>query len=595
MDDATNPGGAGWSGGWPGGGSVQGTDAGAGTGAGGVDDELEDLWPARRTPTATAMLAQIWAANPATSEQWTYGIDGVDLDPEIWEVRIHFDGLDNIERRIGRDDVTYLNVLALIATQGYGIRDSLYCRKGDGMVLVDSNAKMYELLDFFAATKVLAFTVKRGRGAVNKNIIDLEAVNPPAPSSSAKSIIRYADPVVYDLDPPPVYVVNNDGRVFASQCGSVGTQSNIFPNVCTQESVNVPVEKGKAVQPSEEEDDDVSSEDEGTEFYFDMGEVNFAAMAEMKSKEDLEIAERIEERRKVREDPVMHCEGDTDIEDLFVTEDEPAPVVEPETEKKKKKLNVRRGPTLKSHSSVQVEDVADYKPEADLDNFIGYLGDQIPSDDDDGFEPLSMVPPKGGRKSRAKKVPPRKWYDENRLNPHEQLCLKMCFTNCQQVRKALINLHIAQSRNYRYHRNSNERIIVQCIKDTCPFFLVASWIKGEKTFAKWLAENYEGMFRSDPNTSIQSLIDSARQQHGVEVPKQMAYRAKNLALDAVLGDHGKQYHRLGDFAQTVQDTNPGSRVIVTTVSLAPSEENPHPGPTFHGLYPKRTQPTGVGF
>jgi hypothetical protein len=35
----------------------------------------------------------------------------------------------------------------------------------------------------------------------------------------------------------------------------------------------------------------------------------------------MEIAEKIEEMRRKREDPMLHCEGDTDIEDLYVTED----------------------------------------------------------------------------------------------------------------------------------------------------------------------------------------------------------------------------------------------------------------------------------
>jgi hypothetical protein len=64
----------------------------------------------------------------------------------------------------------------------------------------------------------------------------------------------------------------------------------------------------------------------------------------------------------------------------------------------------------------------------------------------------------------------------------------------------------------------------------------------------------------------------------------MAYRAKNFALDAVLSDHREQYYRLRDFAQTLVDTNPGSKVIVITVTPPPSEENPHPGPNFHGLF-----------
>jgi hypothetical protein len=58
-------------------------------------------------------------------------------------------------------------------------------------------------------------------------------------------------------------------------------------------------------------------------------------------------------------------------------------------------------------------------------------------------------------------------------------------------------------------------------------------------------------------------------KYGVDVPKLMAYRAKNLAIDDVLGEHKKQYPRLRDYSQTVMDTNPGSRVVVTTITPTP--------------------------
>ena len=496
------------------------------------------------------------------------------MDPEIWEIRIHFDGLDNLERSIGRDDVTFMNIVAMIETQGYGIRDSIFCRTESKMELVDSNAKIYELLEQFQSTQCLNLIVKSGRAAVAAVV----AEQVPEAEISVGSVIKFAEPVVYDLSPPPVYVIDEQGSVLPTQ--------PFNPYVCTQESINV--DKGKSIDLEEEEEEDFTAD-------FDMGEPDYAALEEKRTEEEIEIAEMIEERRKVREDPLLHCEGDTDVEDLFVTEEEPAPKPE-----KKKKLAVIRGPTTRCHSSVVEDDVDDYKPSSDEDMCAGFLEES----DDDGFEPLSMVPPKGG-KSRSKKRPERKWYDDRRLLAHEQLCLKMCFRNVQQFRDALINLHIAQSRNFSYHRNSNVRIIVQCKKKNCPFFMVASEIKGEKTFcirkmrlrhtcgttnettrvsARWLANNYEGMFRSDPNTGIQSLIDLARQQHGVEVPRMMAYRAKNLAVQAVLGDHRQQYFRLRDFAQTVVDTNPGSRVIVTTVTPAPTAENPNPGPHFHGLF-----------
>ena len=83
----------------------------------------------------------------------------------------------------------------------------------------------------------------------------------------------------------------------------------------------------------------------------------------------------------------------------------------------------------------------------------------LKEEDDDGAELKAWALP-SGRKSRAKKRKPRVWYDENRLQPEDQLCLKMCFTYVSQFRKAVQNLHIAQLRNCYYHRNEPKRIIV---------------------------------------------------------------------------------------------------------------------------------------
>ena len=98
------------------------------------------------------------------------------------------------------------------------------------------------------------------------------------------------------------------------------------------------------------------------------------------------------------------------------------------------------------------------------------------------------------------------------------------------------------------------------LEHTCP-----STTESSRVSAKWLAKTYESLFRSDPTTSIQTLIDACNEKYGVEVPKHMAYRAKNLAVESVLGEHKKQYPRLRDYAATIMQTNPGSRVVVTTL------------------------------
>ncbi|XP_073360475.1 uncharacterized protein [Aegilops tauschii subsp. strangulata] len=81
-----------------------------------------------------------------------------------------------------------------------------------------------------------------------------------------------------------------------------------------------------------------------------------------------------------------------------------------------------------------------------------------------------------------------------------------------------------------------------------------------------------------------SLFAANKSIYGVDVPRHMAYRAKTLAVEAVLGEHKKQYPRLRDYAQTIMDTNPGSRVIVTTVNPKPTTKIPHPRPRFHAMF-----------
>ncbi|KAE8790139.1 hypothetical protein D1007_35656 [Hordeum vulgare] len=181
----------------------------------------------------------------------------------------------------------------------------------------------------------------------------------------------------------------------------------------------------------------------------------------------------------------------------------------------------------------------------------------------------------------------------------------MCFKNQQQFREALLSLHVTQARNFRYDRNSDKRIIGCCKNEKCQFCIVVAVIKGKKTFAikkmrlqhtfprstessrvsaKWLAKTYESLFRYDPSTSIATMIENCQEEYGVDVPRHMAYRAKNLGVEAVLGEHKQQYTRLRDYAQTIMVTNPGCRVVVTTVTPKPTIKRPHPGPRFHDIF-----------
>ncbi|KAE8816068.1 hypothetical protein D1007_06389 [Hordeum vulgare] len=288
------------------------------------------------------------------------------------------------------------------------------------------------------------------------------------------STIVYEEHVLFDLSDTHVFVVDQQAG-FESQ-GSSSTIAHL-PCACTQESKNVN-DKLKCVLEEEEEEE----EEEGYKYDVYEDSDGDLEMEEVKRPREQEVLEEEEEEEpddeQTEEEEVLHYEGDTEVEEPF-----------------------------------QVE--PNFKPSSDEEE-KGLLKDS----DDDGFEPLSFVPPKK-RKSRSKKRPARKWYNEKMDQPHEQLCLKLCFRDHHQFRDALLNLHITQSKNFKYDRNLDQR----------------------------------------------TIIDAYMEKYGVDVPKSMAYRAKNIAIEVVLGDHKLQYPRLREYAQTVMDTNPGSRVIVTTVLM----------------------------
>ena len=90
------------------------------------------------------------------------------LDDEIWEIRFNFLGEDNLERTISRSDITVLNLLELIKGHGhgYGVRDGMFYvkeegRGSEGMAVIDSMAKVEEMLALFENEKILNISVLR--------------------------------------------------------------------------------------------------------------------------------------------------------------------------------------------------------------------------------------------------------------------------------------------------------------------------------------------------------------------------------------------------------------------------------------------------
>ncbi|KAK1646078.1 hypothetical protein QYE76_063883 [Lolium multiflorum] len=370
-----------------------------------------------------------------------------------------------------------------------------------------------------------------------------------------------------------------------------------------------------------EEEEEEESEDEDDSWLYP-GRFDPLAAEKARRAQEEEMHQRIAARKKRNLDPMLHCEGESDVEDIY---DNATQCDDISTIPAVKRQVKRPGPTLRSHSQVEADVIPDWVP-SDDEGDKGFLKEE----EDDGYEPLPFVLA-GGRKSRGKMAKERVWYDDSRQNPEQQFMVGLCFKDVYQFRQALARLHIVQVRNFLYHRNTPDRIIVWCkdkqkknneenVKEKekkwdCPLYMTAAKIKNEATFcikkmelkhtcptdpsstrvnAKWLSGTYVTEYKSNISTSINTLQDKAPKDFGVDVPKRMAYRARTKATEMVMGDHKQQYHRLRDYLQTVIDKNPGSRCIVTTIT-GPTDEQVEAmktgqmvdisySPRFHGLF-----------
>ncbi|KAM0871121.1 hypothetical protein ACQ4PT_039587 [Festuca glaucescens] len=373
-------------------------DGGAGGGEGlfdGIDyyGSSNHVAPESLFQRSAAALAKVWKANLTQSHRFTSSLGGVELDDDIWDIRFHFDGIDNLERTVGRSDITFMNLLSLIESVGYGIRDKMYYVKEEGrgvpvMSQIDGMSKVTKMVQLYEHKQCISITVVRANSQLSANI--------NRPSTEAQvPIAEIGEPVVYSVD--------HEGVLFNSQESEINSD---YLYMCTQQSNNNNLEKGKQlivledegpvtenmanadcygvysdeemaeVSESEEqgeEDSDADNDDyKGEDNDDDKGEDNDGKNQRMSGLK----------RKKV--ESMRHCESDTDVEDLYPVEDTDSDECIPICTLKK--LPVKRGPTSRSHCSSVNKCKHDYVPSSD-DNFAD-------GDDSDDVE-LPFVLPSG--------------------------------------------------------------------------------------------------------------------------------------------------------------------------------------------------------
>ena len=393
---------------------------------------------------------------------------------DLWSIYFQFPGKKYALVKMSEREITYGSLVNVMVSNGYCKDDSLcYLKEEDiglqGVCVIKGNIEVVHMLRQFESTQTLSLTVIKGK----------VVIEPP--------IGEDQDAQQIDVEPPVVFAVAESGgvhKLVPPNCQlHLGTQESVnflplksVPPNCqlhlgTQLNTEVSVNYADFQFDSDEEDNAVSEEGSSSDEDFvvdvdhlDAGEeeddsdsVQYVEEQIAKRRtEEPELDETLSEIKRKRAEYMSstHCEGDTDPEDIYDMEqeeddEEAQEIPVPEPVKKKAK---RPGPTSRSHSSAGPTINPDWFPSSEEED-TGFEAD------DDGNEPMSFVI-SSGRRSRAKKRPPRVWYDEDRMHPEQQFQLKLCFKDVYQFREALVNLHVKQLRRYKYHRNCSDRIIV---------------------------------------------------------------------------------------------------------------------------------------
>ncbi|KAM0923749.1 hypothetical protein ACQ4PT_005330 [Festuca glaucescens] len=299
-------------------------------------------------PAAASALAKVWKEQPAGSHRWTSSLGGVDLDDEVWDVMFHLDGKDNLERQLGRSDITYMNLLAILEIEGYGWGDNMYYVREEGadiagMALIKSMVNVEEMLAQYESAQCVSITVIKGKSGL--------------PADINKKQCEEQIPI-FEIGVPVVYSVDMQGVLFGFQQSNENEDDSNYHlvHVDTEQDYVLTQQSQVPVIPIDSDDDDLNEK-----------------IIDLKKKRPAETFKKVENY--------------SDEEDLFNDSDEESEDSDNIIEIEKKVKKPRTGPTTRSHYGEASTNLPEYLPSSGEDtNYV----DDLASGDDDCFEELNL-------------------------------------------------------------------------------------------------------------------------------------------------------------------------------------------------------------
>ncbi|WVY93826.1 hypothetical protein V8G54_032914 [Vigna mungo] len=207
----------------------------------------------------------------------------------------------------------------------------------------------------------------------------------------------------------------------------------------------------------------------------------------------------------------------------------------------------RRGKVGES-SFVMDDEVGDYEINEEYNN--DELDSDLESDGDGNF-----------KRGKFKK------FRQDDMNKDFRFSLGMEFGSLKEFKNALMEHSVLNGKEIKFVKNDLTRVRADC-KKKCGFVIMASKVGGKETFrvktlvgrhncgrvfgnksasVNWIAQVLVDRFVNVASMTVNQIIDDIKKSFSVGITAWKAGKAKQIALDSLVGDGERQYARLYDY------------------------------------------------
>ncbi|WVZ21257.1 hypothetical protein V8G54_008579 [Vigna mungo] len=288
-----------------------------------------------------------------------------------------------------------------------------------------------------------------------------------------------------------------------------------------------------------------------------------------------EFVDQSEEERMDNDDDGFGVESDR-VDDVFRDIN---PVLERwNSIKKRKKRVIKRG-KVGEGSFVVDDEVGDHEINEEYNS--DELDSDLESDGDGNF-----------KRSKFKK------FRQDDMNKDFRFSLGMEFGSLKEFKNALMEHSVLNGKEIKFVKNDLTRVRAKC-KKKCGFLIMASKVGGKETFrvktlvgrhscdrvfgnksatVNWIAQVLIDRFVNVASMSVNQIIDDIKKSFSVGVSAWKAGKAKQIALDSLVGDGERQYARLYDYVGELL------RVKCGTFKIKVNQPQPSLPPRFGSFY-----------